>query len=62
MPGIEDWQVFTVEMDDDRPAGFCKAARHGLYPEITELRSGRGFPWMKKTRAASIIARQAPCG
>ncbi|MBW2148644.1 MAG: TIGR04076 family protein [Deltaproteobacteria bacterium] len=45
---LEDGQIFTVEMDGQMPTGFCTWAWHDIVPEITTLRFGGNFPWMKE--------------
>lgn len=34
--------------DGSCPPGFCGWAFHDIYPEVTTLRFGGNFPWMKK--------------
>ena len=45
---LEVGQEFTVDETGAMPAGFCTWAWHDIYPEVTALRFGGDFPWIKK--------------
>lgn len=45
---MEEGQEFIMEGTGVMPVGFCTWAWHDIYPEITVLRFGGNFPWVKK--------------
>ena len=44
---LEEGQIFEVDEAGTMPLGFCPWAWHDIYPEVTTLRVGGSFPWMK---------------
>ena len=58
MPSVcrlhNEGEVYTVEVDGQKPVGFCTWAWHDIVPEVTTLRFGGSFPWMR--REGTIIA------
>ena len=45
---LETGQEFLVEESGAMPAGFCSWAWHDIHREVTALRVGGNFPWIKK--------------
>ena len=45
---INEGQEFVVQEDGKIPQGFCTWAWHDIYPEVTTLRFGGNFTWIKK--------------
>jgi len=45
---LTEGQEFMVQENGKIPEGFCTWAWHDIYPEVTHLRFGGSFPWMKK--------------
>jgi len=45
---LQEGQEFIVDESGVMPAGFCAWAWHDIYPEVTGLRFGSNFPWIKK--------------
>jgi len=45
---VNEGQKFVILEDGKMPEGFCTWAWHDIYPEITTLRFGGNFPWIKE--------------
>ncbi len=46
-PKVEKGQVFTVEADGSMPDGFCSWAWADIHRDVSVLRFGADFPWMR---------------
>lgn len=44
----EDGREFIVQEDGKMPPDFCSWAWHDIHRELSVLRFGGNFPWMKK--------------
>ena len=44
----EEGKEFVVEKDGKMPPDFCSWAWHDIHRDLTVLRFGGNFPWMKK--------------
>jgi len=45
---LQEGQEFIVDETGAMPAGFCTWAWHDIYPEVTGLRFGGNYPWIKE--------------
>ena len=45
---LKEGQEFIVPENGSYPQGFCTWAWNDIYPEVTTLRLGGNFPFMKK--------------
>ena len=41
-------QEFLVDIDGEKPEGFCAWAWNDIYRDFTHIRFGGSFPWMKE--------------
>lgn len=45
---LKEGQEFVVQEDGKMPADFCSWAWHDIHRDLTVLRFGGNFPWMKE--------------
>lgn len=47
-PRFKEGQEFIVEETGEMPAGFCSWAWHDIYKDMSVLKFGGNFPWVKE--------------